>query len=108
MQAITRELRAHFRKRLNNNKVACILRGTTWLAGKNQDFNKTFFSFYRGDGKISVSLIGDVMRALGQNPTESEVKKLIHEHRADERVSFEVFLPILQVIIIEFLGRRAH
>jgi Ca2+-binding EF-hand superfamily protein len=40
---------------------------------------------------------GDVMRALGQNPTESEVKKLVHEHRADDRVPFEVFLPIMQV-----------
>ena len=38
------------------------------------------------------------MRALGQNPTESEVKKLVHEHRVEERVSFEVFLPILQAI----------
>ena len=37
------------------------------------------------------------MRALGQNPTESEVKKLVHEHRADDRVPFEVFLPIMQV-----------
>jgi len=37
------------------------------------------------------------MRALGQNPTESEVKKLVHEHRADDRVTFEVFLPIMQV-----------
>ena len=27
-----------------------------------------------------------------------KVKKLVHEHRADERVSFEVFLPILQAI----------
>jgi len=36
-------------------------------------------------------------RALGQNPTESEVRKLVHDHRADERVTFEVFLPILQV-----------
>ena len=40
---------------------------------------------------------GDVMRALGQNPTESEVKKLVNEHRADDRVTFEVFLPIMQV-----------
>merc|ERR1711982_295446 len=38
------------------------------------------------------------MRALGQNPTESEVKKLVQEHRADERVTFEVFLPILSAI----------
>lgn len=37
------------------------------------------------------------MRALGQNPTESEVKKLVNEHRADDRVTFEVFLPIMQV-----------
>ena len=74
----------------------------------------------RGDGKIPVSQIGDVMRALGQvgiiltgiretsqtylirisfdqNPTESEVKKLVVEHRADDRVTFEVFLPIMQV-----------
>ena len=40
---------------------------------------------------------GDVMRALGQNPTESEVKKLVNEHRADDRVTFETFLPIMQV-----------
>ena len=32
-----------------------------------------------------------------QNPTESEVKKLVVEHRADDRVTFEQFLPIMQV-----------
>jgi hypothetical protein len=26
------------------------------------------------------------------------VKKLVHEHRADDRVTFEVFLPIMQVV----------
>ena len=63
------------------------------------EFQEAFLLYdNRGDGKIPVSLIGDVMRALGQNPTESEVKKLVHEHRADERVTFEVFLPILQAI----------
>ena len=44
------------------------------------------------------------MRALGQNPTESEVKKLVHEHRADDRVTFEVFLPIMQVPVL-FRGK---
>ncbi len=63
------------------------------------EFQEAFMLYdNRGDGKIAVSLIGDVMRALGQNPTESEVKKLVHEHRADDRVSFETFLPILQAI----------
>ena len=46
---------------------------------------------------VSCPRLGDVMRALGQNPTESEVKKLVHEQRADDRVTFEVFLPIMQV-----------
>mgnify|MGYP002714250373 CR=1 FL=1 len=29
----------------------------------------------KGDGKINVSQLGDVLRALGQNPTENDVKK---------------------------------
>ena len=45
------------------------------------------------------------MRALGQNPTESDVKKLVvdssshpnQQTRPDDRVTFEVFLPMLQV-----------
>lgn len=52
----------------------------------------------RGDGKIHVSQIGDALRALGQNPTESDVKKFTHQHKPDERISFEVFLPIYQAI----------
>jgi len=68
------------------------------------EFQEAFLLYdNRGDGKISVSYIGDVMRALGQNPTESDVKKLVHEHRADDRVSFETFLPILGAI----MGRRS-
>ncbi len=39
MQAITRELRRHFRQRFNNNKVTSILCGTTWLAGKKLDLS---------------------------------------------------------------------
>lgn len=31
----------------------------------------------RGDGKVPVSLIGELLRACGQNPTEAEWKKLV-------------------------------
>ena len=31
----------------------------------------------RGDGKIDSDQIGDIMRALGLNPTEADVKKII-------------------------------
>lgn len=51
----------------------------------------------RGDGKIHVAQVGDALRALGQNPTESDVKKCTHQLKPDERISFEVFLPIYQV-----------
>jgi len=52
----------------------------------------------RGDNKIHISHIGNALRALGQNPTESDVKKFAHQHKADERIPFEVFLPIYQAI----------
>ena len=73
-------------------------RGVQFSDDQIAEFQEAFLLYdNRGDGKISVNLIGDVMRALGQNPTESDVKKLVHEYRADGRVSFETFLPILQV-----------
>nr|CAD7262858.1 unnamed protein product [Timema shepardi] len=105
-----------------------------------KEFQEAFQLFdSRGDGKIHVTQIGDVLRALGQNPTESDVKKFTHQHKPvyrlgvtrmdrvshvpymtvyrlgvtrmdrviqarrdkdgqDERISFEVFLPIYQAI----------
>ena len=33
----------------------------------------------RGDGKIDSDQIGDVLRALGLNPTEAEVTKIVQE-----------------------------
>ena len=42
--------------------------------------------------------MGEVIRALGQNPTEAEVKRLIQSQKNDGRVSFETFLPILQQV----------
>lgn len=74
-------------------------RGVQFNEDQISEFQEAFLLYdQRGDGKIPVSQIGDVMRALGQNPTESEVKKLVNEHRADDRVTFEVFLPIMQAI----------
>jgi len=74
-------------------------RGVQFTEDQISEFQEAFLLYdQRGDGKIPVSVIGDVMRALGQNPTESEVKKLVNEHKADERVTFETFLPIMHNI----------
>ena len=63
------------------------------------EFQEAFNLFdNRGDGKIQLSQVGECLRALGQNPTESEVKKCTHQLKSDERISFEVFLPIYQAI----------
>jgi len=52
----------------------------------------------RGDGKINVCQLGDVLRALGQNPTEADVLKVSGSQKPDYRISFDEFLPILQSI----------
>lgn len=59
-----------------------------------------------GDGKINVSQLGDVLRALGQNPTEADVAKFSSQagggkdskDKEAARISFDEFLPVLAAI----------
>ncbi|XP_069908512.1 myosin light chain 6B isoform X2 [Oryctolagus cuniculus] len=71
--------------------------------GSGGEFKEAFELFDRvGDGKILYSQCGDVMRALGQNPTNAEVLKVLGNPKSDElksrRVDFETFLPMLQAV----------
>ncbi|XP_055339444.1 myosin-2 essential light chain-like [Paramacrobiotus metropolitanus] len=60
------------------------------------DFQEAFSLFdNKGDGKIFAGQLGEVLRALGQNPTEAEVRKYQQQYKSDQRISFDVFLPIL-------------
>lgn len=58
------------------------------------------FSLYDqvGDNKIQVEEVGKVLRALGSNPTESELGKLKQQLKGSRptRISFEAFWPIFQ------------
>nr|KAF6369730.1 myosin light chain 6 [Myotis myotis] len=55
------------------------------------EFKEAFQLFDRtGDGKILYSQCGDVMRALGQNPTNAEMNVKV--------LDFEHFLPMLQTV----------
>ncbi|XP_025914942.1 myosin light polypeptide 6, partial [Apteryx rowi] len=72
-------------------------------AGGPAEFKEAFQLFDRtGDGKILYSQCGDVMRALGQNPTNAEVMKVLGNPKSDEMnlktLSFEQFLPMMQTI----------
>ncbi|XP_037702180.1 myosin light chain 6B [Choloepus didactylus] len=68
-----------------------------------EEFKEAFELFDRvGDGKILYGQCGDVMRALGQNPTNAEVLRVLGYPKSDElksrRVDFETFLPMLQAV----------
>lgn len=58
------------------------------------------FSLYDtvGDGKVESHLLGEVLRALGQNPTNVEVAKVIKQldPQGNRRVSIDEFLPVFQ------------
>ncbi|XP_051564246.1 myosin, light chain 1, alkali; skeletal, fast [Myxocyprinus asiaticus] len=69
-----------------------------------EDYREAFGLFDRvGDSKVAFNQIADIMRALGQNPTNKEVLKILGNPSADDmankRVDFEGFLPMLQFVI---------
>ena len=49
---------------------------------------------------VQANQVGEVLRALGQNPTEADVRRLVQNQKTEGRVSFETFLPILQVNLL--------
>ncbi|XP_077392360.1 myosin light chain 1, skeletal muscle isoform [Festucalex cinctus] len=73
-------------------------------ADQLEDYKEAFGLFDRvGDNKVAYNQIADIMRALGQNPTNKDVTKLLGspsaEEMANKRVTFEGFLPMLQTIV---------
>ncbi|XP_077584585.1 myosin light chain 1, skeletal muscle isoform [Stigmatopora nigra] len=73
-------------------------------ADQIEDYKEAFGLFDRvGDNKVAYNQIADIMRALGQNPTNKDVNKMLGtpsaEDMANKRVEFEAFLPMLQSII---------
>ncbi|KAK6102644.1 myosin, putative [Brugia malayi] len=53
----------------------------------------------KGDERIGVTQVGDVLRALGQNPTEAEIQKCCsHWTDPETRITFEDFVPIYQSV----------
>ena len=68
-----------------------------------EEFRESFLLYdRRGDRRIESSQIGEVLRALGTNPTELEVRKIIRNldsgRTTTKRVSFEEFYPVLQAL----------
>nr|XP_019582570.1 PREDICTED: myosin light chain 1/3, skeletal muscle isoform isoform X1 [Rhinolophus sinicus] len=75
----------------------------SFSADQIADFKEAFLLFDRtGESKITLSQVGDVLRALGTNPTNAEVKKVLgnpsNEEMNAKKIEFEQFLPMMQVI----------
>lgn len=74
-----------------------------FTAEQIEDFKEAFSLFDRtpkSEMKITYAQCGDVLRALGQNPTNAEVLKVLGRPKQEEMNSkmmdFETFLPMLQ------------
>ncbi|XP_026698192.1 myosin light chain 3 [Athene cunicularia] len=70
-----------------------------------EEFKEAFSLFDRtpkSEMKITYAQCGDVLRALGQNPTQAEVMKVLGRPKTEEMnskmIDFETFLPMLQHI----------
>lgn len=59
-----------------------------------------------GDGKINVEELGAVMKSLGQNPSEAELKELIHDQCRGTKNNFPPTFKILLVGLIIKLTRE--
>jgi len=63
------------------------------------EFREAFALFDKdGDGRITAVELGTVMRSLGQNPTEADLRDIIHEvdDNNDLTIDFDEFLSMLQ------------
>ncbi|XP_052466961.1 myosin light chain 3, skeletal muscle isoform-like isoform X2 [Carassius gibelio] len=70
-----------------------------------EEFREAFLLFAgtpSGGMKISLAQCGDVMRALGQNPTNAEVLNVLGKPKPEEMesklIDFETFLPMFQQV----------
>ncbi|XP_066543817.1 myosin light chain 1, skeletal muscle isoform isoform X2 [Amia ocellicauda] len=75
----------------------------SFSADEIADFKEAFLLFDRtGQSKITYSQVADVMRALGQNPTNKEVNKVLGNPTPEEMnakaIDFDQFLPMLQTV----------
>lgn len=63
------------------------------------EFKEAFLLFDKdGDGNISSKELGTVMRSLGQNPTEAEIRDMIKEVDTDGngQIEFNEFMKMMQ------------
>ncbi|KGK40671.1 ribonucleoside-diphosphate reductase large chain [Pichia kudriavzevii] len=84
----------------NSKVIACAIDNpeACTIPEQIEEFKEAFAIFDKnGDGKISPSELGTVMRALGQNPTQQELNDLVNEidSNGNSMIEFSEFLTIM-------------
>uniref|UniRef100_A0A8C6U804 Myosin, light polypeptide 3, skeletal muscle n=1 Tax=Neogobius melanostomus TaxID=47308 RepID=A0A8C6U804_9GOBI len=79
------------------------LRAFSLSPALTSDFKEAFGLFDRiGDSQVAYNQVAEVMRALGQNPTNKAVTEILGNPNADDmankRLNFEGFLPMLKKV----------
>ncbi|KAK2857039.1 hypothetical protein Q5P01_005774 [Channa striata] len=74
-----------------------------FTADQIEDFKEAFGLFDRiGDSQVAYNQVADIMRALGQNPTNKDVVKILGnptaEEMANKRINFDAFMPMLKAV----------
>lgn len=76
---------------------------------RDREMLEESFSLYDtiGDHKIDITILGEVLRGLGLNPTEGDVQKIIREldSSGSKRITYEEFLPIFESLSSRGEGR---
>ena len=94
----TSTMAKHSPTKINNQMQAKTIRDQ-FSDEQLAEFQEAFALFDKdGDGRITSQELGTVMRSLGQNPTEAELRDMIHEVDCDGNgtVDFDEFLLMLQ------------
>ena len=59
------------------------------------EFREAFSTFDEGDGSISATVLGSVMRTLGRNPTNAELGDMMDDVESHGSIDFDSFLNMM-------------
>ena len=66
-----------------------------------EEFRDTFLLYDKiGDGKVELYDVGDILRALGLNPAQFEIERVLSDvaPTGETRITFEEFAPLYQTL----------
>jgi calmodulin len=68
----------------------------TFTEEQQQEWREAFSLFDKsGKGSIPAKCLGDLLRALGQNPTLAEIKEMLQDADEEKPIQFEEFVAFL-------------